>query len=120
MNIATKLANAGVTLLSTSMLPEISNYIAQGHPGVINIYSETCGYSQQIATPFANLQSEYREVRFYGADVDRVEGLGASLEIKTVPTFVGYACGTVVKRLEGADEEALAQLLSQVAAMKCH
>lgn len=120
MSIASILTAAGITIISSQyQLPGIINYTSNGTPAVLNIYSEFCGYSKQMATPFANLHSDSQNIHFFGADVNEIEGIGAEYKIQGVPTFIGFACGKEVSRVTGADESGLSQLLTQISSMKC-
>lgn len=120
MSIASILTAAGVAPISSGgQMSGIINYTSNGTPAIVNIYSEFCGYSQQMATPFANFCPINANIHFFGADINEVDGIGSAYQIQGVPTFIGYACGKEVNRITGADESGLSQLLTQIGSMKC-
>ena len=122
MSIADILKAAGVVLVaSMSQMTGIINSTNHGKPIVVNIYSEFCGYSHQMASAFANYcpMNDHKNVAFYGADANAIEGIGAAYEIKGVPTFIGFACGKEVNRVTGADQSGLSQLLTELGNTQC-
>ena len=122
MSIASILTGAGVLLVSSlNQMSNITNSTANGNPAIVNIYSEYCGYSQQMASAYANYVplTNNKQISFYGADANAVSGIGSDYNIQGVPTFIGYACGKEINRVTGADQNGLSELLTQLGNTQC-
>lgn len=122
MSIASILTGAGVIIVSSlSQMSGIVDSTANGKPAIVNIYSEFCGYSQQMANVYASYVplTAHNNVSFYGADANEVSGIGSKYGIQGVPTFIGFACGKELNRVTGADPNGLSELLTQLGNAQC-
>lgn len=121
-SIADLLKTAGIiAVASISQLNGIQDSTSNGIPAIVNVYSEFCGYSHKMAPIFKNYipMTGNKNIAFYGADANEIEGLTSKLDIKGVPAFIGYACGKELKRVVGADENGLSELMTELGNAKC-
>lgn len=121
-SIAYILKTAGVIAITTmSQMSGIFDSTKTGKAAIINVYSEFCGYSKLMANVYANnvALTANKNIAFYGADANRIDGVTSDYGIKGVPTFIGLACGKEVDRVTGADEEGLSGLLTKLGNTKC-
>ena len=103
MSIASILTGAGVILVVPwAKWAESVDSTANGKPAIVNIYSEFCGYSQQMANVYASYVplTAHNNVSFYGADANGKRNQG-KYGIQGVPTFIGLACGKELNRVTG-------------------
>lgn len=122
MTIADILKTAGVVLITAlSQMSGIMDSTKSGKAAIINVYSEFCGHSQQMAGTFANYvpTNAGKSINFYGVDANTVEGVAGNYGIQGVPTFIGVACGKELGRVTGADEAGLSSLMTQLGNAKC-
>lgn len=122
MQISEILKNAGVVALTAlSQIRGIIDSTKSGKAAVINVYSEHCGYSQQMASIYANYVpiNANKNINFYGVDANTVTGATGEYGIRGVPTFIGLACGKEVDRVTGADEEGLSRLMTKLGNIQC-
>lgn len=122
MTIADILKTAGVVLVTAlSQMSGIVDSTKNGNAAIINVYSEFCGYSKQMAGTFANYvpANAGKSINFYGVDVNTVDGVTGQYGIQGVPTFIGLACGKELGRVTGADEAGLSNLMTQLGNAKC-
>ena len=113
---------AGVVLIaSLSQMKGIMDSSSNGKPAIVYVYSEFCGYSQQMANVFTGYVpiTANNNIAFYGADANSVHGITNRYDIQGVPTFIGYACGKELGRVTGADEKGLSELMSNLGNSKC-
>jgi len=94
---------------------------SNGKAAVVNVYSEFCGYSKVMADKYVSYVpvTGNKNISFYGADANKLEGLTGQYGIKGVPTFIGYACGKELDRVTGADEPGLSALMTKLGNVKC-
>lgn len=121
-SIAYILKTAGVIAITTmSQMSGIFDSSKAGKAAIINVYSEFCGYSKMMANVYANHVSltVNKNIDFYGADSNKIDGVTGDYGIKGVPTFIGIACGKELDRVTGADESGLTQLLTKLGNTKC-
>ncbi len=122
MSIIDILKAAGViAVASVSQMSGIAESTANGKAAVVNVYSEFCGYSKMMAEKYAAFVpiTACKNIDFYGADANKLDGLTDKLGIKGVPTFIGFACGKEVERVTGADEPGLSALMTKLGNIKC-
>ena len=120
MSIADILQAAGViAITSLSQMSGIIQSTSQGKASIVNVYSEYCGYSQKMASNYANRVTLANNIGFYGVDTNKVEGLTSEYNVLGVPAFIGYACGKEFGRVTGADEDGLSELLTKIGQVTC-
>lgn len=122
MSIADILKTAGVVAITAlSQMSGITDSTKNGKAAIVNVYSEFCGYSKQMAGTYAKYVplNAGKSIDFYGVDANAVDGVTGSYGIRGVPTFIGLACGKELGRVTGADEPGLADLLTQLGNTKC-
>lgn len=121
MIIGNILQTAGVVALTQlNQFPGMIDSTKNGKPSLVNVYAEYCGFSKQMAQPYANLgTSNGNDIAFYGADVVGMSGVTDTYGVKGLPTFIGYACGKEIGRVGGADEEALKDVIKKLKNTKC-
>ena len=84
---------------------------------VVDFTATWCGPCQRIAPAFNQLADEYEgSVLFLKVDIDDHGELAAELGVTSVPTFMLFRKGELVDTMQGADEVALATLISKHAA----
>jgi thioredoxin 1 len=75
---------------------------------VIDFFATWCGPCKRIAPLFENLADKfYPAIAFLKVDVDESPELIDRFDISAMPTFIFLKDGKLVKRVEGADVEAL-------------
>lgn len=120
--IAEIFKTAGIIAVTTmSQMSGIIDSTKNGKPAIVDIYSEFCGYSQQMANVYANYvpMTDNKNIAFYGVDANEVTGATGEYGIKGVPTFIGFACGKELDRVTGADKNGLSELLTKLGNVKC-
>lgn len=120
--IADIFKTAGIVAITTlSQMNGIIDSTSNGKPAIINIYSEFCGYSQQMANIFASYvpMTANKNIDFYGSDANAVPEITGEFGIKGYPTFIGYACGKELDRVIGADQNGLSELMTKLGNAKC-
>tara|TARA_Y100001936_G_C15952997_1_gene601232 strand:+ start:425 stop:748 length:324 start_codon:yes stop_codon:yes gene_type:complete len=80
---------------------------------VLYFTASWCGPCKMIAPHVESLSQKYPNVNFYKIDVDVFEELSASAEVECMPTFRLYKNNELVESLEGADANALTQLVQK-------
>ena len=80
---------------------------------VLYFTASWCGPCKMIAPHVESLAQKYPNVNFYKIDVDVFEELSASAEVECMPTFRLYKNNELVESLEGADANALTQLVQK-------
>ena len=78
---------------------------------VLYFTASWCGPCKMIAPHVQQLADRNPNVNFYKIDVDEFEELTASVGVNCMPTFVVYKNNAQVGLLEGADANALTNLV---------
>lgn len=113
--------NAAQILLITSSA-QLKDAVrdSSSKPVIVDVFSEGCGYSRQMATPFTDLKTTYgNSVTFLGANAGDHHDIASDYKITGLPTFVGFACGHEVDRVVGASQDGLEKLVMQLKDTKC-
>jgi thioredoxin 1 len=74
---------------------------------VIDFYATWCGPCKRIAPTFEKLAQSLPKITFLKVDVDDSPELVNAYDINAMPTFVFLKNGKIIKKVEGADMEAL-------------
>ena len=121
MSIASILNAAGVIALTAiSQMTEITETTLNNNkPALVDVYSEHCGYSVQMAQVYAGFVNNNPNIQFYGADASVMAGLSDQYNITGVPSFIGFACGKEFGRVTGADQEGLSNLINNIGSVTC-
>ena len=85
------------------------NAIKSNQAVVIDVYTTWCGPCIQIKPFFATLPSKYPNIKFFKMDQDTNDQLGTTLGIQSIPTFLFYNNGNLVKKMSGANQSTLTQ-----------
>ena len=100
--------------------PDEGRVAGDGLPTVIDFNATWCPPCRAIGPVFEKLSEEYEgRMIFRSIDVDQYGDLADQYGITSIPAFVFLdASGQEVKRIVGADEEALRATIAQLAAPK--
>ena len=74
---------------------------------VVDFTATWCGPCQRIAPQFAELDAQYKSIKFIKIDVDVNNETATTMGIHAMPTFLLFINGTQVDDLVGADLVAL-------------
>jgi thioredoxin 1 len=118
--IETALTAAQILLIASSSQLKDAVIDSSRKPIIVDVFSEGCGYSRQMATPFTDLKSTYGDsVTFLGANAGTYREIASDYKVAGLPTFVGFACGHEVDRVVGASQDGLEKLVIQLKDTKC-
>lgn len=122
MLIGDILRTAGIAALtSVDLMPGIIESSGT-KPVLLGVYSEHCGYSRDMAVPFADAaEREGANVAAWSVDVDG-SGNGdfaGRYAVSGLPTFIGFACEKEAGRVVGADAEGVKALVLKLKDAKC-
>uniref|UniRef100_A0A7S3JH26 Thioredoxin n=1 Tax=Euplotes harpa TaxID=151035 RepID=A0A7S3JH26_9SPIT len=79
---------------------------------VVDFFATWCPPCKYIAPILEKIAEDNQDVHFYKVDVDENSETSAEAKIECMPTFIFFKSGTEVHRIEGADEEAIKQGVS--------
>ena len=78
---------------------------------VIDFSATWCGPCQRIGPIYEQLSEKFPSITFLKVDIDESEELAELYSIQSLPTFVFMRDGKVIRRVEGADLNALVEAL---------
>lgn len=79
----------------------------------IKFSASWCGPCRRIEEPFSNLAIINKTSHFYKVDVDDSPAISNHFQIKALPTIVAVRNGVDMDRVEGADIDAINQLVAK-------
>jgi thioredoxin len=75
---------------------------------VVDFYASWCGPCKKIAPLFNSLANHYNDsIVFVKVDADQAEEICSLYEIDSLPTFISFKDGAILKRFEGASASEL-------------
>lgn len=77
--------------------------VESGDRSIVNFHAPWAGPCAQMNVVFAELHQQYSKVRFSTAAAEAVPEVTARYGISTVPTFLMFGLGRLVRRQDGAD-----------------
>jgi thioredoxin 1 len=90
------------------LLPAAEERALHQGAACIKFTASWCGPCRQIQPCYTKLAQQHAaDVVCYVSDADAEAGFAAEAQVTGLPTFVFFADGTEVERVEGAREEAL-------------
>jgi thiol-disulfide isomerase/thioredoxin len=103
-----------------STLAELSTAMQKNKAFVVDCFSNTCPPCVRIKPIYESIARSYKTeapgMKFYKCNVHGPgNAIGAQFQIKAIPTFLFFYEGTVIERLQGADESRLRTLVANLA-----
>ena len=75
---------------------------------VVDFYASWCGPCKKIAPLFNSLANHYNEtIVFVKVDADKAEEICSLYEVDSLPTFISFKDGEILKRFEGVSASEL-------------
>jgi thioredoxin 1 len=75
---------------------------------VVDFYASWCGPCKKIAPLFNSLSNHYNEtVVFVKVDADQAEEICSHYDVESLPTFISFKDGVILKRFEGVSASEL-------------
>ena len=75
------------------------------HPVLVSFYADGCGTCQMQAPMLETLASRFRgTATMFKVDAERNPELAALFEVRSVPTMILFAGGTIARRFTGLTE----------------
>jgi thioredoxin 1 len=78
---------------------------------VVDFFANWCRPCKGISPHFEQLAKAFTTVTFLKVDIDESTDLAEAFEVKSLPTFLFFKNGQIVKKLEGADLQGIIQIL---------
>ena len=76
---------------------------------VVDVYTEWCGPCKAIKPFFSTLPSKFSDTSFFKCDLDKNPFLKNAYGITSIPTFLYFNRGQLVKMQKGADQQSLSE-----------
>ncbi|CAG8702832.1 4982_t:CDS:2, partial [Racocetra persica] len=80
---------------------------------VVDFHATWCQPCHMIAPVFNELSSKYRHANFAKVDVDQLQDVATTAQVRSMPTFKFFKNGQQVAQLIGANVEELRRLVAQ-------
>ncbi|XP_046676524.1 thioredoxin-2-like [Homalodisca vitripennis] len=80
---------------------------------VIDFFATWCGPCKMIAPQIAEMADDFQDVMFLKVDVDECEGIAATYEITSMPTFVFIKNNQKLEQFAGANAEKLKETVNK-------
>lgn len=74
---------------------------------VIDAYAEWCGPCKAVKPKYIQLSELYPNIKFLSIDIEKVPRIAKEFEIASMPTFLIFKGFKMVKRIVGADIQAV-------------
>ena len=81
---------------------------------IVDFYTDWCGPCKAAAPKFEALSEKHPSVTFMKTNVDEAQDIAASLNIRSIPTFIAFKDGKVVGHCEGAQMDEVEKLIKQL------
>lgn len=78
---------------------------------VVDFFANWCRPCKGIAPRFEELAKAFTTITFLKVDVDESQDIAEVFKVNSLPTFLFFKNGQVVKKLEGADLQGLIETL---------
>ena len=79
-----------------------------------DFHAQWCGPCKAIAPLVHNLPQLYPGIQVCSIDIDHNQDIATAYKVRSVPTFVLFYKGTAVKKLVGANPDALKKAVSDL------
>lgn len=115
-NHALKLRGGEVIEVSTmaDLESKILSASASGKLVIIDFSATWCGPCKMIAPIYSKLSDMYPNALFLKVDVDENPQAAAKYQVSAMPTFLFIKGGDVVDKIQGANQDALESMLSDL------
>ena len=87
---------------------------ASGKLVIIDFSATWCGPCKMIAPIYSKLSDMYPNALFLKVDVDENPQAAAKYQVSAMPTFLFIKGGDVVDKIQGANQDALESMLSDL------
>lgn len=92
---------------------EFLDLVASDKLTVVDFWATWCGPCIRIAPWFKSLPDQYTNVQFAKSDVDDNSETAEHVGIKCMPTFKFYKNGECVDTIEGANKDAIENMIKK-------
>ena len=101
------------------MVQEItdSSQIPKDGKVILDFYATWCGPCKRVAPVYIELAGYFQSISFFKVDVEEAQTLSEEFSIESLPTFVLMHNGKIVKRIEGANIDAVLSALKELKAL---
>jgi thioredoxin 1 len=100
-----------MTILEITNLQKLEEAIS-GKSAIIDFKATWCGPCKKIAPKFLELSNHHKDIIFISVDVDDATEIVEKFNITSMPTFLFFKEGLVVKRLTSSNYEELKKAVS--------
>lgn len=93
----------------------LQEVIQQNNKVIVQYGASWCGMCRLIKPKFDSMENEHDGVTFVYVDAEKFPGSRELAEVQNLPTFAGFVGGKLVKSKMGSKEEAITEVLNEIA-----